>query len=43
MEHIERNESIRRHQYGIIDFDDVYKTITEDIPILKASLLAIGE
>ena len=35
--------NIAAHQYGIIDFDDVYKTITEDIPILKAALLAIGE
>ena len=35
--------NIAAHQYGIIDFDDVYKTITEDIPVLKAALLAVGE
>ena len=31
--------NIAAHQYGIIDFEDVYKTITEDIPLLKATLL----
>ena len=35
--------NIAAHQYGTIDFEDVYKTITEDIPILKSALLAIGE
>ena len=32
--------NIAVHQYGIIDFADVYKTITEDIPNLKAVLQA---
>lgn len=35
--------NIAAHQYGIIDFDDVYKTVTEDIPSLKAELQAQGE
>ncbi len=35
--------NIAAHQYGIIDFDDVYKTVTEDIPLLKAALQAQGE
>ncbi|MBR4333527.1 MAG: DUF86 domain-containing protein [Clostridia bacterium] len=35
--------NIAAHQYGIIDFDDVYKTVTEDIPSLKAALQAQGE
>ena len=30
--------NIAAHQYGIIDFYDVYKTIIEDIPKLKAAL-----
>ena len=30
--------NIAAHQYEIIDFDDVQKTIREDIPILKAAL-----
>ena len=34
--------NIAAHQYGIIDFDDVYKTVTEDIPPLKAALLAMN-
>ena len=32
--------NIAAHQYGIIDFDDVYKTVTEDIPVLKTTLQA---
>ena len=35
--------NIAAHQYGIIDFEDVYKTVTEDIPSLKAALQAKGE
>ena len=35
--------NIAAHQYGIIDFDDVFKTVTEDIPPLKAALQAQGE
>lgn len=35
--------NIAAHQYGIIDFDDVYKTVTEDIPSLKAALQTQGE
>ena len=31
--------NIAAHQYGIIDFEDVYKTILEDIPRLKQTLL----
>lgn len=31
--------NIAAHQYGIIDFEDVYKTVTEDIPLLKATLV----
>lgn len=31
--------NIAAHQYGIIEFEDVYKTVTEDIPILKAALI----
>lgn len=34
--------NIAVHQYGIIDFQDVYKTITEDIPNLKAVLIKRG-
>lgn len=30
--------NIASHQYEIIDFDDVQKTIQEDIPVLKAAL-----
>lgn len=30
--------NIAAHQYGIIDFEDVYKTVTEDIPSLKVAL-----
>ena len=32
--------NIAAHQYGIIDFGDVYKTVIEDIPKLKAALEA---
>ncbi len=32
--------NIAAHQYGIIDFEDVYKTVMEDIPALKAALEA---
>lgn len=32
--------NIAAHQYGIIDFEDVFKTITEDIPTLKSALQA---
>ena len=35
--------NIAVHQYGIIDFDDVYKTIVEDLPPLKAALQALEE
>ena len=35
--------NIAAHQYGIIDFDDVYKTVLEDLPPLKATLQAQGE
>lgn len=34
--------NIAAHQYGIIDFEDVYKTVTEDIPFLKAALIQHG-
>ena len=30
--------NIAAHQYGSIDFEDVYKTIIEDIPELKRTL-----
>ena len=30
--------NIAAHQYGVIDFDDVYKTVTEDIPVLNSAL-----
>ena len=30
--------NIAAHQYGRIDFEDVYKTVTEDIPALKEAL-----
>jgi uncharacterized protein with HEPN domain len=30
--------NIAVHQYGTIDFKDVYKTVIEDIPELKAVL-----
>ncbi len=32
--------NIASHQYEIIDFDDVQKTIKDDIPILKSALEA---
>ena len=32
--------NIAAHQYGIIDFGDVYKTVIEDIPKLKDALEA---
>ena len=35
--------NIAAHQYGILDFNDVYKTVTEDIPSLKAALQEQGE
>ena len=35
--------NIAAHQYGIIDFADVYKTVTEDIPLLKAALQIQGK
>lgn len=35
--------NIAAHQYGTIDFADVYKTVTEDIPLLKAALQAMDE
>ncbi|MBO4886124.1 MAG: DUF86 domain-containing protein [Clostridia bacterium] len=35
--------NIAAHQYGIIDIDDVYKTVMEDIPSLKAALLSHNE
>ena len=31
--------NIAAHQYGSIDFEDVYKTVTEDIPRLKDVLI----
>ena len=34
--------NIAAHQYGIIDFEDVHKTVIEDIPILKAVLIRRG-
>ena len=34
--------NIAAHQYGVIDFEDVYKTVTEDLPRLKAALLSQG-
>ena len=30
--------NIAAHQYEIIDFDDVQKTIREDLPVLKSAL-----
>ena len=30
--------NIAAHQYDVIDFEDVYKTVTEDIPLLKRTL-----
>ncbi|MBR6890081.1 MAG: DUF86 domain-containing protein [Clostridia bacterium] len=33
--------NIAAHQYGRIDFEDVYKTVTEDIPVLKETLKSI--
>ncbi len=33
--------NIASHQYEIIDFDDVQKTIKDDIPILKSALEAL--
>ena len=35
--------NIAAHQYEIIDFMDVQKTIREDIPALKAALEAVAE
>ncbi len=35
--------NIAAHQYEIIDFDDVQKTIQEDIPILKTALESAKE
>jgi uncharacterized protein with HEPN domain len=35
--------NIASHQYEIIDFDDVQKTIRDDIPILRAALEAMGD
>ena len=35
--------NIAAHQYGIIDIDDVYKTVMEDIPSLKAAMLSHNE
>ena len=35
--------NIAAHQYGIIDFFDVYKTIAEDKPKLKTALEAAGK
>ena len=35
--------NIAAHQYGIIDIDDVYKTVMEDIPSLKTALLSHNE
>ena len=35
--------NIAAHQYEIIDFDDVKKTIREDIPLLKQALLHVCE
>lgn len=32
--------NIASHQYEIIDFDDVQKTVSDDIPILKSALEA---
>ncbi len=32
--------NIAAHQYGAIDFEDVYKTIREDIPLLEKALTA---
>lgn len=34
--------NIAAHHYGIIDFADVYKTVTEDIPFLKKTLIRRG-
>ena len=34
--------NIAAHQYGIIDFEDVLKTVIEDIPVLKAALIRCG-
>ncbi|MBQ8972840.1 MAG: DUF86 domain-containing protein [Clostridia bacterium] len=31
--------NIAAHQYGIIDFEDIFKTVTEDISILKTTLI----
>lgn len=33
--------NIAAHQYGRIDFEDVYKTVVEDIPVLKETLQEI--
>ena len=35
--------NIAAHQYSIIEFEDVYKTVTEDIPLLKVTLEKRGE
>ena len=33
--------NIAAHQYGRIDFEDVYKTVVEDLPVLKETLQEI--
>ena len=38
MKSIRGFRNIAAHQYGVIDFDDVYKTVIEDIPTLKSAL-----
>ena len=35
--------NIAAHQYGSLDFGDVYKTVAEDIPILKNALRKQGK
>ena len=37
--HICGFRNIAAHQYGTIDFENVYKTVTEDIPVLKTTLM----
>ena len=34
--------NIAAHQYGSIDFEDVFKTVEEDIPVLKSALESHG-
>ncbi|MBR1561509.1 MAG: DUF86 domain-containing protein [Clostridia bacterium] len=34
--------NIAAHQYGDIRFEDVYKTVKEDIPVLKETLVKRG-